>query len=201
MWPYQRGIADAIGDPAIERVSAGQGGASRVHHALNRRDRQPIVANEPVADPTRCFQPRPTRGTMWFRTSNRFSPPRPALRGALSAMTSRKAKGTRCYTAVSPAARSSVSPRGRRATFAATPHACSSSTRPTRCETGAEGNPLRLAERRTLQLRQPENYHRLARPCSKIRAHVLRAYGESDHAGVRMPLSRVRGAHRDPVGA
>ena len=39
LWPYQRAIADSIGNPEVERVTLVQGRSDRVHLAFDRSSR------------------------------------------------------------------------------------------------------------------------------------------------------------------
>jgi len=42
-WPTQKGIADALADPSIERTNASQKREERLHHIAHRLDRTPCA--------------------------------------------------------------------------------------------------------------------------------------------------------------
>src|SRR5687767_637976 len=86
LWPYQRGIADSIGDPTVERVILIK--PERVDSAIGYH-----VANEPA--PIRaCCRPRRIAGITWCRVLSRPSLYRAATRGALSGDVEAPRQGT-----------------------------------------------------------------------------------------------------------
>ena len=68
------------------------------------------------------------------------------------------------------------------------------------CESGPEGNPIRLAEHRTFTFGNRKIIIG-STPIFTDTSHVLRAYGESDQRVYECPVSFLRRVYRNPVGA
>ena len=197
LWPYQREIADAISDPAIERVTLVKpvrvGFTTLLTGAIGT-----FVANEPapilVLLPTEsdCRDYVVTDIEPMFAAS-------PALRGSLSADVEEGERNTllsRRFPGGTLKIVAAKAPRNLRRHTARILIVDEADA----CEIGAEGNPIRLAERRTLSFREPQNHHRLN---AAFRRHVACAarLRRKRRAGFRGAVPRVRRLHRNHVAA
>ena len=220
LWAFQRGIADAIGDPEVERVSVLK--SARVGFTTCCAARSRPRANDPSPDPRgdadRIRLPRPRGGRP------RAAVRRPRLAGG-------DAAGAACATSATADTHAQVfsrrhhqgrEPPRRREISAGTPPAFYlTRLRWTQATAGkAEGDPISLAERRTLSFAdrkivaggtpQDENLARSAgctrratSACSRWRARTgtvsSRSHGRDPVAGgppgagaLRVPVLRRR---------
>ena len=183
LWPYQRGIADAIGDPAIERVSLVK--ATRVGFTtLLSGAIGSFVTNEPcpvlVLLPTEfdCRDYIVSDIEPIFQAT-------PALRGALSDEIEEGERNTLLHRRFAGGSLKCVAARAPRNLRRHTARVLMVDEADA-CETGAEGNPLRLAERRTLSFANRKIIIG-STPLFEDTSHVLRAYGESDARVFEVP--------------
>lgn len=183
LYPYQRGIADAISDPEIERVSVIK--SVRIGFTMTLTGAiASFVANEPspilVLLPTEAD----ARGYVVDDIEPTFAAT-PTLRGMLSAdaeqgerntLTSRRFPGGSLKVV---AARSPRNLRRHTARILVVDEADA-------CEVGAEGNPIRLAERRTLSFPNRKIIVG-STPLNEDTSHVLRCYAASDQRVFEVP--------------
>jgi phage terminase large subunit GpA-like protein len=186
LWPHQRGIADAIGDPAIERVtvlkSARVGFTSLLsaaigHHCVN--DPAPVLCLQPTESDVRDFTVSDLEPL--FEAS-------PALRGALSRDVARNEDRSTLAHRIFPGGSlkiiASRSPRNLRR----------HSARILFCdecdayETSAEGSPLALAERRTLTFGDRKIVLG-STPLFEETSAICRAYAASDGRVFEIPCA------------
>jgi phage terminase large subunit GpA-like protein len=176
LWPYQRGIADAIGDPAIERVTLVKavrvGFTTLLIGAIGS-----FVANEPCP----VLVLLPTEADARDYTVSDIEPifqVSPLLRGTLSDDAPEGERNTllsKRFAGGSLKIISARSPRNLRH------HTCRVLVvdEADACEVGREGDPLRLAERRTLSF--PNRKIIIgSTPLFEGTSAVLRAYAQSD---------------------
>ena len=175
--PYQREIADAISDPSIERITLVKGVRIGFTTLLTAAIGS-YVANEPSP----ILALLPTESDCRDYTVSDVEPifaATPALRGALSddveeggrnTLLSRRFPGGGSLKIV--AARAPRNLRRHTARILLCDEADA-------FEVGAEGNPIRLAERRTLTFSNRKIIIG-STPIFADASHVLRAYGESD---------------------
>ncbi|MCQ4191019.1 phage terminase large subunit family protein [Methylocystis suflitae] len=185
LWPYQREIADAIADPSIERVTLVKpvrvGFTTLLTSAIGS-----YIANEPA--PILALLPTEAdcRDYMVSEVEPIFDAS-PALRGALSADCVEGERNTllsKRFPGGSLKVVASKAPRNLRRHTA----------RVLLCdevdamEISAEGNPIRLAERRTLSF--PNRKIIIgSTPIFEDSSHVLRAYAESDQRIFEIPCA------------
>jgi phage terminase large subunit GpA-like protein len=186
LWPHQKGIADAIGDPAIERVTVLK--SSRVgftallcaaigHHCVN--DPAPVLCLQPTESDVRDFTVSDLEPL--FDAS-------PALRGALSRDVARQDDRSTLAHRIFPGGSLKViasrSPRNLRR----------HSARILFCdecdayETTAEGSPLALAERRTLTFGDRKLVLG-STPLFSETSAICRAYAASDGRVFEIPCA------------
>jgi phage terminase large subunit GpA-like protein len=151
LWPFQRAIADAISDPLVERVtlvkSARLGFTTLLSGAIGH-----FVVNDPCA--ILCVLP--TEADCRGYTVDDIEPifaASPALRGSLAIgtddETDRNTLLSRRFAGGSLKIVAARAPRNLRRHGARILIVDEADA----CEVGSEGNPLRLAERRTLAIR------------------------------------------------
>lgn len=184
MWKYQRDIADAIGDPTIERVSLVKpvrvGFTMTLVGAIGsfvHNDPSPILVLQPTEADARDFVVSDLEPT--FEAS-------PALNGALresrdegedrNTLLSRRFPGGSLKIV---AAKSPRNLRRHTARVLAIDEADA-------MEVGKEGNPLTLAERRTLSFANRKIIMG-STPTFEDTSHVLRAYAQSDQRVFEVP--------------
>ena len=176
LWPYQREIADAISDPLIERVTLVKpvrvGFTTLLTGAIGS-----FVANEPA--PILCLLPTEADARDYVVSDiEPIFAASPALRGALSADVEEGQRNTllsRRFPGGSLKIVAAKAPRNLRRHSARVLIVDEADA----CEIGAEGNPIRLAERRTLSFANRKIIIG-STPLFEDTSHVLRAYGESD---------------------
>lgn len=176
LWAYQRAIADAITDPLIERVSVLK--ATRIGYtALINAAIASFVANDPAS----ILLLEPTEGDCRNAVVDDIEPlfdATPALRGLLTVDTSGEGRSTlmfRRFAGGTLRVIPSRAPRNLRR------HTCRVliADEVDAMEVTAEGNPLRLAENRTMTF---ANRKIIAgsTPVLADTSHILRAYAQSD---------------------
>ncbi|MGA2637433.1 phage terminase large subunit family protein [Methylocella sp.] len=187
LWPYQRGLADALGDPAIERVSVVK--AARIgmtslftaaigHFAVN--DPSPILCVLPTESDARDYVGSDLEPT--FAAS-------PALAGVLSGNLigqrgkSRSTMLSRQFPGGSLRIVASHAPRNLRAKTARVLFVDEADAM---LESGAEGSPISLAERRTLSF-SDRKICICSTPIDEETSHVLRLYEAGDCREWRVP--------------
>jgi phage terminase large subunit GpA-like protein len=190
LWPYQREIADAISDPEIERVSlikaARLGFTTLLTGAIGA-----FVVNEP--SPILALLPTEAdcRDYMVSDVEPIFDAS-PALAGLLAADAEEGARNTltaRRFPGGSLKLVAARAPRNLRRHTARILIVDEADA----CEVTAEGNPLRLAERRTLSYANRKIIIG-STPLDEDTSNVLRAYGESDGRIFEVPCPHC--AHR-----
>ncbi len=176
LWPYQRGIADAIGDPAIERVSLVKsvrvGFTTLLTGAIGS-----FVANEPCA--VLCLLP--TEGDARDYIVSDVEPifqASPALRGALSDDVAEGERNTLLHRRFAGGSLKIVAARAPRNLRRHTARVLIVDEADG-CEIGREGDPLKLAERRTLSFANRKIIIG-STPLFEDTSAVLRAYAQSD---------------------
>ena len=195
LWPYQREIADAISDPLIERVTLVKpvrvGFTTLLTGAIAS-----FVANEPA--PILCLLPTEAdaRDYMVSDVEPIFDSS-PALHGLLTADHdgARNTLLHRRFPGGSLKLVAAKAPRNLRRHTARILLVDEADA----MEIGAEGNPLRLAERRTLSFANRKIVIG-STPLFEDTSAVLRSYAQSDGADFRGAVSRVRRLHRNHVG-
>ena len=183
LWPYQRGIADAISDPDIERVTVVK--SVRVGYSMLltctlasyvANEPSPILALSPTESDARDFAVSDLEPT--FDAT-------PELRGLLSGdldETGRSTLLSRRFAGGSLKIVAAKSPRNLRRHTARILLIDEADA----METSAEGNPLTLAERRTLSF--PNRKIILgSTPVHDETSHVLRSYAASDRRIFEVP--------------
>lgn len=183
LWPYQRGIADAIGDPAIERVTVVKsvriGYTSLLTGAIANfvsNEPSPILALLPTEADCRDYVVSDIEPT--FDAS-------PALCGLLSDDGEEAGRNTltsRRFPAGSLKIIAAKSPRNLRRHNARILVIDEADA----MEAGAEGSPIVLAERRTLSFANRKIIMG-STPVLEETSHVLRAYAESDMRVFEVP--------------
>lgn len=176
LWSYQRGICDAISDPAIERVSVLK--ATRIGYTaiINA-----AIASFVVNDPASILLLEPTEADCRNAVVDDIEPlfdATPALRGLLSVDTLGEGRSTlmfRRFAGGSLRVIPARAPRNLRR------HTCRVliADEVDAMEVTAEGNPLRLAENRTITF---SNRKLIAgsTPILADTSHILRLYAASD---------------------
>lgn len=183
LWPYQRAIADAIGDPDLERVtlvkSVRVGFTTLLSGALAgyvANDPSPILALLPTDADARDYVVSDVEPI--FDAS-------PALRGLLTAENEEGGRNTllhRRFPGGSLKVVAAKAPRNLRRHNVRILFIDEADG----MEVGAEGSPILLAERRTLSF--PNRKIVLgSTPTHAETSHVLRAYGQSDQRVFEVP--------------
>lgn len=189
LWEYQRGIADAISDPEIERVTLVKpvrvGFTTLLTGAIGS-----FIANEPA--PILALLPTESdaRDYMVSDLEPIFAAS-PALRGALAADTEDAERNTllsRRFPGGSLKIVAAKAPRNLRRHTARVLIVDEADA----CETGAEGNPIRLGERRTLSFANRKIIIG-STPLFADTSHVLRSYAESDARQFEVPCPECGG--------
>ena len=183
LWPYQREIADAISDPEIERVTLVKpvrvGFTTLLTGAIGS-----FVANEPA--PILCLLPTESDARDYIVSDiEPIFAASPALRGALSANVEEGERNTllsRRFPGGSLKIVAAKAPRNLRRHTARILIVDEADA----MESGAEGNPIRLAERRTLSFANRKIIIG-STPLFEDTSHVLRAYAESDARVFEVP--------------
>lgn len=184
LWPYRREIADAISDPEIERVTLVEpvrvGFTTLLTGAIGS-----FVANEPA--PILCLLPTESdaRDYMVSDIEPTFEAS-PALRGALmdgvEEGEQRNTLLSRRFTGGSLKIVAAKSPRNLRRHTARILIVDEADA----MEVRSEGNPIRLAERRTLSFSNRKIIVG-STPVAEDTSHVLRAYEASDARVFEVP--------------
>ena len=183
LWPYQREIADAISDPLIERVTLVKpvrvGFTTLLTGAIAS-----FVANEPA--PILCLLPTEADARDYVVSDiEPIFAASPALRGALSADVEEGERNTllsRRFPGGSLKIVAAKAPRNLRRHTARVLIVDEADA----CEIGAEGNPIRLAERRTLSFANRKIIIG-STPLFEDTSHVLRSYADSDARVFEVP--------------
>ena len=177
LWPYQRGIADAIGDPSIERVTLVKpvrvGFTTLLTGALAS-----YVVNEPA--PILCLLPTESDARDYVVSDvEPIFAASPALRGLIAVEGNRKGDRStilhRRFAGGSLKIVASKAPRNLRRHTARVLFIDEADA----MEITAEGSPIRLAERRTLTFADRKIVLG-STPLDEETSHVLRAYAASD---------------------
>jgi phage terminase large subunit GpA-like protein len=185
LWPYQRGIADAFGDPLIERVSVIK--SARVGYTALLTS---LIANHVVRDPAPILCLLPTqadcRDFMVSDIETLFENS-PALAGKLfpPATAGRSDRNTllhRLYRGGSLKVVAGKAPRNLRRHTARILliDECDA------IEVSAEGDPITLAEKRTLSFANRKIILG-STPLDEGTSHVMRAFGASDQRVFEVP--------------
>jgi len=183
LYPYQREIADAISDPTVERVTlvkAVRIGFTTVLTAA--------IGNFVVNDPSPILALLPTESDARDYMVSEVEPifaASPALRGVLSADCEDGERNTllsRRFAGGSLKIAAAKAPRNLRRHTARILLVDEADA----MEIGAEGNPIRLAERRTLSFGNRKIIIG-STPIFEDTSHVLRAYAESGQSIYEVP--------------
>ena len=189
LWPYQRGIAEAISDPEIERVSVVK--SVRVGYSMLltatlasyvANEPAPILALLPTESDARDFVVSDLEPT--FEAT-------PVLRGLLSGEADESGRSTllsRRFPGGSLKVVAAKSPRNLRRHTARILLIDEADA----MESSAEGNPLTLAERRTLSFANRKIILG-STPIHDETSHVLRAYAASDRRVFECPCPECGG--------
>jgi phage terminase large subunit GpA-like protein len=183
LWPYQRGIADAISDPAIERVTVVK--SVRIGYSMLLTSAlASYVANEPA--PILALLPTESdaRDFMVSDLEPTFEAT-PELRGLLSGEADESGRSTllsRRFPGGSLKVVAAKSPRNLRRHTARILLIDEADA----MESSAEGNPLTLAERRTLSFANRKIIMG-STPIHEETSHVLRSYAASDRRVFEIP--------------
>ena len=184
LWPTQRGIADALADPALERVSLVKSARSGFTTLLTG-----LIAHHVVNDPAAMLVVLPTESDCRDYMASDIEPifaASPALRGVLGEPGRNEAGRNRIAHRMFEggslkvvAARAPRNLRRHTARILLIDEADAA-------EVGAEGNPLMLAEKRTLSF---DNRKIIvgSTPLDADTSHVLRAYEQSDQRVFEVP--------------
>ena len=189
LWPYQREIADAISDPMTERVTLVKGVRLGFTTLLTGAIGA-YVANEPAA--ILCVLPTDSdcRDYCVSELETIFAAT-PALRDALSSDTDEGGRNTltsKRFAGGSLRVNAARAPRNLRRVTARILLIDEADA----CESGPEGNPIRLAERRTMSYGNRKIVVG-STPLAEDTSHVLRAYGESDGRIYEVPCPECGG--------
>ena len=176
LWPYQREIADAISDPLIERVTLVKpvrvGFTTLLTAAIGS-----FVTNEPC--PVLVLLPTESDARDYVVSDiEPIFAASPALRGALSGDIEEAGRNTllsRRFAGGSLKVVAAKAPRNLRRHTARVLIVDEADA----AEIGAEGNPIRLAQRRTLSFANRKIIIG-GTPIFEDTSHVLRRYAESD---------------------
>lgn len=183
LWRYMVDVADAISDPSVERVTllkcVRTGFTTIVSAAIGA-----FVVNEPA--PVLVLVPTESDARdMMVSDIEPLFDASPVLRGALSAEADETGRNTllsRRFPGGSLKLVASRAPRNLRRHTARILIVDEADA----CEPGAEGNPLRLAERRTLTFANRKIIVG-STPLAEDTSNVLRSYGESDQRVFEVP--------------
>jgi phage terminase large subunit GpA-like protein len=189
LWPYQTGIADAISDPTIERISLTK--ATRVGFTTILTGAiASYIANEPSA----ILALLPTESDARDYVVSDIEPifaATPALRGALSGDTEEGDRNTLLHRRFAGGSLKVVAARAPRNLRRHTARILIVDEADA-CESGPEGNPIRLAERRTLTYANRKIIVG-STPIFVDTSHVLRSYAESDARIFEVPCPECGG--------
>ena len=183
LYPYQREIADAISDPAVERVTLVK--AVRIGFTTLLTA---AIGNFVVNDPSPILALLPTESDARDYMVSEIEPifaASKALRGVLSADCEDGERNTllsRRFAGGSLKIAAAKAPRNLRRHTARILLIDEADA----MEIGAEGNPIRLAERRTLSFGNRKIIIG-STPIFEDTSHVLRAYAESDQSIYEVP--------------
>jgi phage terminase large subunit GpA-like protein len=183
LWPYQREIADAISDPLVERISIVK--ATRIGFTtLLTGAIASFVANEPC--PVLVLLPTEADARDYIVSDvEPIFQATPALRGALSADIEEGERNTllhRRFPGGSLKVVAARAPRNLRRHTARVLFIDEADA----MEIGAEGNPIMLAERRTLSFADRKIVLG-STPLHNDTSHALRAYAASDQRIFEVP--------------
>lgn len=186
LWPFQREIADVIGDPLVERVTLVKPvrvgfttllSASLAAHVAN--DPAPILALLPTEADCRDYMVSDLEPI--FAAT-------PALNGLLTADGDRNTLLSRRFPGGSLKVVAAKAPRNLRRHNVRVLLIDEADG----MEVGHEGSPIRLAERRTLSFADRKIVLG-STPVFEATSHVLRAYGQSDARVFEVPCPECRG--------
>lgn len=186
LWPYQREIADAVSDPAIERITLVKpvrvGFTTLLTGAIGS-----FVANEPA--PILCLLPTESdcRDYMVSDIEPIFGAS-PTLSGTLAEDGERNTLLSRRFAGGSLKIVAAKAPRNLRRHTARVLIVDEADG----MEVGAEGNPIRLAERRTLSFANRKIIIG-STPLDEDTSHVLRSYADSDQRVYEVPCPACGG--------
>ena len=189
LWPFQRAIASAISDPMIERLTLIKGVRLGFTTLLTGAIGA-YVANEPAA----ILALLPTDGDCRDYVVSELEPifaATPALRGALATGTDEGDRNTltsKRFAGGSLRVIAARAPRNLRRVTARILLIDEADA----MDVTAEGNPIRLAERRTLSYSNRKIVVG-STPLAEDTSHVLRAYGESDARIFEVPCPECGG--------
>ncbi len=189
LWPFQRAIASAISDPMIERLMLIKGVRLGFTTLLTGAIGA-YVANEPAA----ILALLPTDGDCRDYVVSELEPifaATPALRGALATGTDEGDRNTltsKRFAGGSLRVIAARAPRNLRRVTARILLIDEADA----MDVTAEGNPIRLAERRTLSYSNRKIVVG-STPLAEDTSHVLRAYGESDARIFEVPCPECGG--------
>jgi phage terminase large subunit GpA-like protein len=191
LWPYQRAIADAISDPLIERVTLVKavrlGFTTILTGAIGS-----YVANEPC--PVLALLPTESDARDYVVSDiEPIFAATPALRGTLSADTEDGERNTLLHRRFPGGSLKIVAARAPRNLRRHTARILIVDEADA-CETGPEGNPIRLGERRTLSFGNRKIIIG-STPLFEDTSNVLRAYGESDGRVFEVPCPECGAFH------
>ena len=205
LWPTQRGIADALADPAIERVTLIKSARSGFTTLLTG-----LIAHHCVSDPAPILAVLPTESDCRDYIASDVEPifaASPSLRGVLGepgkSEAGRNLITHRMFDGGSLKIVASKAPRNLRRHTARILLVDEADA----CETGAEGSPVALAERRTLSFANRKIIVG-STPLDEDTSHVLRLWEQSDQRVFEVPcpecgaFTEIRWQHIefDPLG-
>jgi phage terminase large subunit GpA-like protein len=183
LWPYQRGIADAISDPGIERVTVVK--SVRVGYSMLLTS---ALANFVANEPSQIIALLPTESDARDFVVSDLEPTfaaTPALTGLLTGEADETGRSTllsRRFSGGSLKVIAAKAPRNLRRHTARILLIDEADA----MESSAEGNPLILAERRTLSFGNRKIIMG-STPVSEETSHVLRSYAVSDQRVFECP--------------
>ena len=186
LYPYQRGIADAISDPAVERVTLVKpvrvGFTTLLTGAIGNyvaNQPAPILALLPTESDARDYMVSDIEPT--FAAS-------PALRGTLAEDGERNTLLSKRFAGGSLKIVAAKAPRNLRRHTARILIVDEADA----MEIGAEGNPIRLGERRTMSFANRKIIIG-STPLIEDTSHVLRSYAASDQRVFEVPCPACGG--------
>lgn len=188
LWSYQRGIANAIGDPAIERVSVVKSVRIGYTQILTA-----AIAHYVTHEPAAILVLLPTESDCRNYVVSELEPmfdASPTLQGQLptpvtAGRDSRNTLLHRIYPGGSLKVVAAKAPRNLRAHTARILFVDEVDA----CEASAEGDPVTLAEKRTLSFPNRKIVVG-STPLDEATSHVLRAYSQSDMRVYECPCPR-----------
>ena len=189
LWPYQKGIADAISDPEIERVTVIK--PVRVGYTMLLTG---AIASYAVNEPSPVLVLLPTESDARDFVVSDIEPTfaaTPILRNILTDDVEQGGRNTllsRRFTGGSLKIVASKAPRNLRRHTTRVLIVDEADA----CETSSEGNPIKLAERRTLSF--PNRKIVIgSTPIFEDTSHVLRSYADSDQRIYECPCPACGG--------